>query len=452
VSKTYTFETNYIKKETVKMKKIAMLLLVLTLAAVPMTASAQETTNTAFQVVNLSDTTDANVTIVFYDTSGAETHTLEDTISKGSSKTYVQADMEAALGTTFNGSVVVSADQEIAAIVNQNTANDDATSGYNASYTGFSEGGTDFYIPIVLNNFYGYSTEISIQNAGNDPVNVDVTYDTTGCTDEVDDLKKGTVVRFDNTETCSGGLNANGSATVSATGPVVAVVNQMSDGDNLEQTYNGFALANAGSTLYTPIALHAFYGFNSSFQVQNVSGSEMDICATYSDDVHECVEGVADGASATFLQGDEDHANTWTGSAVITNTTGGDMVGVVNQQGGNSAASFNMYTEGAAKWSLPSLLYEYYGFTSSFQVQNVSDSNVDITVTYDDGSSAESLDVAPGDTATFVQNDETGHTANQAFSAVVEATGGEIVVVVNQDVLTPGAIDYQYSYNAVPLE
>jgi hypothetical protein len=434
------------------MRKIAILLIVLTLAAVPMAANAQgETTDTAFQVVNLSDT-EANVTIVFYGTDGSEVYSMDDTIGAGSSKTYVQGDMGTELGTTFNGSVVVSADQEIAAIVNQNTANEDATSGYNASYTGFSEGGTDFYIPIVLNNFYGYSTEISIQNAGSDPVDVDVTYDTAGCTDEVDGLEKGTAVRFDNTESCSGGLNANGSATVSATGPVVAVVNQMSDGANLEQTYNGFALANAGSTLYTPIALHEFYGFNSSFQVQNVSGAEMDICATYSDDVYECVEGVADGASATFLQGDEDHATQWTGSAVITNTTGGDMVGVVNQQGGNSAASFNMYTGGAAKWSLPSLLYEFFGFTSSFQVQNVSDSQVEVAVTYDDGVTVDTKSVAAGDTATFVQNDETGHTANQAFSAVVEATGGEIVVVVNQDVLTPGAIDYQYSYNAVPLE
>jgi len=433
------------------MKRIVTLLTVFALLAIPMVASAQgETTNTAFQVVNLSESEAASITVVFYDADGNQTHSLDDTINAGASKTYIQANM-GELGVSFNGSVVISSDQEIAAIVNQNTSNADATSGYNASYTGFSEGDTAFYIPIVLNNFYGYRTEISVQNASSEAVDVTVTYDTPECTDQKLALPVGAAVRFNNTETCNGGLNANGSATITATGPVVAIVNQISDDADLEQTYNGFGLANAGSTLYTPIALHQFYGFNSSFQVQNLSGAEMDICATYSDGLQECVAGVADGASATFLQGNEAHAAGWTGSAIITNTTGGNMVGVVNQQGGNSAASFNMYTGGATKWSLPSLLYQYYGFTSAFQVQNVSGDVVDITVTYDDGASASADDVADGDVATFIQNNETGHTPNQAFSAVIEATG-EIVVVVNQDVLTPGNIDYQYSYNAVPLE
>ena len=91
---------------------------------------------------------------------------------------------------------------------------------------------------------------------------------------------------------------------------MVAVVNQIGDASpsaNLEQTYNGFAPADGNSTLYAPIALHEYYGFNSSFQVQNISGAVMDICATYSDDLQMCVSDVADSGAATFLQGDETH-------------------------------------------------------------------------------------------------------------------------------------------------
>jgi hypothetical protein len=282
-------------------------------------------------------------------------------------------------------------------------------------------------------------------------VDVDVTYDTAGCTDEKDALAVGAAVRFSNLDTCDGGLNPNGSSLVSATGPVVAVVNQIVDG-KLEQTYNGFGPADANDVLYTPIALHAFYGFNSAFQVQNVSGAAMDVCATYSDGLFQCVTGVGDGDAATFLQGDESHVANWTGSAMITNTTGGDMVGIVNQQSNKSAASFNMFAGGATSWALPSLLYDYYGgYNSAFQVQNISSGAVDIDVTYSDGVTASADAVAAGGVATFIQNDETTHTNATAFSAVVEATG-DIVIVVNQDVLSPGAFDYQYSYNAVPTQ
>lgn len=434
------------------MKKIAILLVTISLLAVPLVAQAQ-TTNTAFQVLNLNSTEEAAVSIAFYNTSGTVVYTLNDTISAGSSKTYIQANMGTELGGSFNGSVVISSNQQVAAVVNQSTSNVDATVGYNASYTGFSEGNTDFYLPIILNAYYGFHTEVSIQNAGSSDVDVTVTYDTPGCTDTASSLKPGAAVRFDNTSTCSGGLNSNGSATISATGgPVVAIVNQIGESLNMEQAYNGFAPTDGASTLYAPVVLYAYYTFYSAFQVQNISGSTMDICATYSDGYYTCKTSIADGESATFIQNTETHSSTWTGSAVVTNTIGGDMVAIVNQQGGVSAASYNAYAGGSPQWALPSLLYQYYGFSSAYQCQNVSSGAVDIAVTYDDGASASASSVAAGDTATFIQAFESGHTANQAFSAIVTATGGDIVCVVNQDKITAGAIDYMYSYNAVDMQ
>lgn len=430
------------------MKKIAILLVAISLLAVPLVVQAQ-TTNTAFQVLNLNSTEDASISISFYDTSGTVVYTLNDTISAGSSKTYIQANMGTELGGSFNGSAVVSSNQQVAAIVNQSTSNVDATVGYNASYTGFSEGNTDFYLPIILNAYYGFHTEVSIQNASSSNVDVTVTYDTAGCTDTTSSLAPGAAVRFDNTTTCSGGLSSNGSATISATGPVVAIVNQIGESVNMEQAYNGFAPTDGASTLYAPVVLYDFYTFYSAFQVQNISGSTMDICATYSDGYYTCKTSIADGESATFIQNTETHASTWTGSAVVTNTIGGDMVAIVNQQGGVSAASYNAYAGGSTQWALPSLLYQYYGFSSAYQCQNISASSVDIAVTYDDGASTSASGIAPGATATFIQASESGHTPNQAFSAIVTATGGDIVCVVNQDKITAGAIDFMYSYNAV---
>ena len=432
------------------MKRIVVLIMVLAVLAVPMAATAQTTTNTAFQVVNLSQTDAANINITFYDTSGAEVYTMADVISASGSTTYIQSQM-GGLGDTFNGSVVVSSDQEIAAIVNQNTNDGSNTAGYNGSYTGFSTGSTTFVIPIVLSSFYTYHTEISVQNAGDSPVNVTVDYVDTACTDDTaSNLAVGTAVRFNN-ETSCGGVFVNTSATITADGPVVAIVNQITESNNQEQTYNGFAPADGNDVLYGPIMLKGYYGFNSAFQVQNVSGAPMDITATYSDGEVETVTGVPDGASATFIQQNENHADGWTGSVQVTNSTGGAMVGIVNQQGARGAASYNMYAGGSQTWALPSLLYKYYGFTSAFQVQNISGGPVDITITYDDGTSNSASGVADGDVVAFIQDLEGGHTSPWAGSARVEADG-DIVIVVNQDVLTQGVIDFQYSYNAVPLQ
>jgi hypothetical protein len=138
------------------MKRVAALLVALAIVALPMAAGAQTTTRTAFQVVNLSQNAAANVHIIFYDLNGNELFSMDDSITAGSSETYIQENMSddppAGIGSTFNGSAVVYSDQEVAGIINQNTSDshDDrpnATRGYNGSYTGFTQGSDIFYIP-----------------------------------------------------------------------------------------------------------------------------------------------------------------------------------------------------------------------------------------------------------------------------------------------------------------
>ncbi|MBN1887676.1 MAG: hypothetical protein JW850_06785 [Thermoflexales bacterium] len=436
------------------MKKLVALLTVgmIVLGLVPLASAQTSTTNTGVQVVNLSSTTTANITFTYYRQNGT-TLFFNDTIDAGGSKVYAQASEPTLSGeATFNGSVVISADQPVAAIVNQSTASSTGGYRFNGSYTGFSQGSTSFYVPVALRAYYNFSTEISVQNAGTGPVDVDVTYSTTGCTDSMDALPAGAVVRFDNTATCSGALESNGSATITATGPVVAVVNQMNKTANKEQTYNGFAPADAGPVLYSPIALRAYYTFNSAFQVQNVSGAAMDITVTYSDGISRTITGVADGAAAMFAQTAEAHALGWAGSAKVTNSTGGNMVGIVNQSNpAGKASSFNMFTSGANRWVLPSLLRAYYGYNSGYQIQNVGDTAVTVNVTYSDGQhNMTGVVIEPGQVAgPYAQTAEADHGVSWSGSAVVESTG-PIVIVVNQD--APGEFDRQYAYNAVPVQ
>jgi hypothetical protein len=228
----------------------------------------------------------------------------------------------------------------------------------------------------------------------------------------------------------------------------VAVVNQISPSDEKEQSYNGFPPTDGADTLFNPIVLKDYFQFNSSFQVQNVSGAPMDITADYSDGLSVTKEDIAHGQSATFIQETEAHASGFTGSVIVTNDTGGDMVAIVNQaSSGGKASSFNMYCRCYEKWVLPSLLYEYYDYSSSYQVQNVSGGPVDITATYSDGTTATRIGVPDNDVATFIQADES-HASGWSGSATLEATG-DVVVVVNQD--APADFDKQYSYNPSPV-
>src|SRR5574341_271497 len=67
-----------------------------------------------FQVQNLSGST-ANITLTYYNQDGTTAASVGDTITQNGSKTYFPL---TSVATGFNGSVVISSDQPIAAIAN----------------------------------------------------------------------------------------------------------------------------------------------------------------------------------------------------------------------------------------------------------------------------------------------------------------------------------------------
>jgi len=438
------------------MKKLTAVTLVVVLIATlaPAMASAQFTTVTSFQVQNLSSET-ANVQLTFYDANGdvVTAATLADTISALSNKLYTQGN-NTNLPTGFSGSVVVSSDQPIAAIGVQ-----DSTSGsmhYQGTYGGFSSDAASdkFYLPTIMKAFYGYTTQVSVQNAGSSNVDVTVTYSPGSYTDTKTGLKPGQVHRFDNTNTASMPTNYIGAATIttSSGGKVVAVVNQINAASYQEQTYEGFSDVNAGSPLYTPVLMRSFYGFNTSVQVQNVGTASSNVTIFYSNG-YSNTQTLAGGAGYLFTQGNEANLPSgWIGSARITSTAS-DIVAVVNQQNTTTgkAASYNAFATTATHYVGPNVMKAFYGFNTSVQVQNVSATATTCTATFSPGGTTQTTPSALAQYETYLFTQGNNAALGATYIGAVDLTcgGQSFVAMINQDGAA-GQGDNAMAYDALP--
>jgi hypothetical protein len=389
-------------------------------------------TVTNIQVQNLSDET-ATCHIIYYRTDGSIALEYDFTIDPNGTWSKYQG-AETGLEDGFNGSVVISSDKPVAAIVNQKTTGGQERSG---SYSGESAGSTISYAPIIMKEFYGFDTEISIQNASAGPVDVTVSYYdqagnlVTGAEDECLGLATGAACRVNQSDNATLPTKFNGSGSVSATGPVVVVINQ--NGPNKQNTYNGFP--SGGQTLSAPIVMFEFYKFKTAIQVQNVGGAQTRVRATYSDGIVVTSGYVQPNSSTSFYSWTEGHAPNFNGSVTITSLDGQDLVAMVNQTNDIQSSAYNAFAQGSTQFVLPTIMRNYYDYSTAMQIQNVSGALCDCVVTYDDGVAAVPVgsltNIPPGASVLIANRTEIAHGDNYTGSATVVCTG-DVVVVVNQ--------------------
>jgi hypothetical protein len=440
------------------MKKIVVLLaLVAALLLVVQAVGAQGglSYDSGFQIQNLDDTNDATVTIEYYDQDGTVNTTVTDSIPAGSSVTYYPIDPAAG----FNGSVVVSSEFPVAAIVNvlgKGLA-------YGASYNGFTAGTETVSLPLIMKENSGYSTWFNVQNAGTAAVDVDVAYAGTACTDSAT-IQPGAAATFDQeVDQCltSGYV---GAATVSAPGgSVVATVMQV--GPTTLFAYNGFT--GGATNPVIPLVNANNSGYITGVQVQNTGGTDTDVTLDYAPVVGTaCSETktVPAGSSATFAlyaftfggdpdpgTNDCDFGETFVGSATVSaNSAGQDLVGIVNQlsPAGNKGSSYSAFDASSATGTvvMPLIMDRNSGFYTGFNVQNVGAGSTTVTCTYtsNDGTitdSETSGTLDPGDAFNSLQLNQL---ANGFVGSGVCEASENIIGVVNE--LGSGSGDQLFSY------
>jgi len=461
------------------MKKLSILVLVLVLAASFTLASAQggglpgTGWESGQQIQNTSDTDQATVVFMLYDQSGNPTDCTDDAknpVDPGASVNYLTEDCPVDAG--FQGSAVVSADASIAAIVNVNNRSVGAAAG---QYTGTdgSDVSTTIAFPLVKNAFAGRTTTFYVQNASEEPNDITATYSTgeigetpTERTQTFDDVPANAMVILmpSDAGVLAGEL---GSLVVEGTEPIA--------GSSLEHEASATIAANLQASKaftpseYDPVAYcplvrnnHTGRNMTTGIQAQNVSGSPQSITVDYSYRVgggalqtsSATSPELANGESYTFFyQGPNATLPEGAlGSAIVSGDDGGDIAVVVNDRGfaldPSPVTTYACFPDAGTTSDVVVPLYKeyFFGNTTGIQVQNVSDGDVTVELTYTPvGGSpvtvSHSDPISQGASKTFFgvsqglsPADITGADASllNSFGGVTISADGDIVAIVNE--------------------
>lgn len=488
-----------------KTKIVALVIVLLLVAGLTPMALAQyaDPWFTSYMIQNLDTLNPASVVVSYYDSNGTRIAGADKslTIPAGGQVTVVQYTDDPALSGMF--SAVVSSDRPLAVIVNQQTAPTGLTYMRStppfASYTGFESGATQMTLPEIMHNWYGYYTEFFVQNVGTGPANVGVTYypgmaGASGVTQNVN-IPQYASHRFSQKDMSSlrapGGTYVGrfiGSAVITSTQPIVAVVNEHNEGARKLFTYNGFS---SGATdLVCPSILRGHYRWYTSLSIANPSLSQAaTVTITYYADTQyslpEALRGTTVVKTFTIDPGKSLTRYDGTGASPTPDPNLSDLrdftrffgtvriqsnipvVAKVNQENdGGNAEAYNCIDASTAskKVVVPLIQASFYGFYTSLTIQNMADSSGTITITYtSDGTYSSPTNTShqvvrsisargqynswEGGITTTGDVYNSGRFTRFNGSAVIESNV-PIVAIVNEEKHGTGA-DHGYSFNTI---
>jgi len=291
--------------------------------------------NTWYSVQN-AGTADATVNVAYSD---GTTNTA--TIKPGAAKVFYQS-QETHNAAVFAGTVT-SNQPIVAAVIQESTA-------VMFAYTGFTgAGSTAPVFPLVNSNNANYVSGLQIQNAGTAETSVTVSYKAslagTDCT-ETQSIAAGAsktfaLFAFANgaNSTCAAGARFVGSAKVtanSANQPLVGIGNQLLPGVN-GGAYGSFSAAESTNKVVMPLIMDRNGGYFTGFSVQNVGAAATSVNCTFSGSGVTVAGNLNPDQALADLQGNK-LGDKYVGAATCTAGAGGQIVGVVNELGANTAA------------------------------------------------------------------------------------------------------------------
>jgi hypothetical protein len=432
-------------------------------AVVPAYAQLGETDISSFTVQNI-DTTDATVTVRFIQEDGTEiTPTVLNaskpnpfTLTPGSSfEIYLPGIPDAQLP---NGrySVVIESNAQVVAIAN---LIGQGARYFNGSYSGFSDGATEFYLPGVVHNYYGWYSLISVQNVGSGPADVTVTITcangTTGTLTQ-NDVPQNASKHFDLETMVPTGFTAatscNGSAAITSDQPVVVVDNQSVPANGNTQSYGG--VATGYPRLFAPALYTNYYGWNASLNIRKLDAGATTVTVTYSDGgTSSC--SLTDAVPSCLLYMPSVHPTAGYYGATIAASPANNLVAIVNAANGSQAQTYNAIGSGTGTVGIPSVMKSYYGWNTSFTCQNVGTVATTMNISYAGyaGNAYDTALIQPGGSIekftpaeAFLPN---GHVGGATVTA--NASGALVSCIVNFN--NPAQMsetigDWSMSYNA----
>ena len=445
------------------MKKLSVLLVLALLLTMVATVSADTPApggpfNTAFRVQNLGND-DAHCTFAFYDKDGNtkyQSGALAAIAPGDSLYVYVPSDTTVVAGM-YSG--VVSCDQEVAAVANFG----DADSG--ASYSGVSgsELATTLYAPGIYDNYFNFYSNVVVQNASSSANDITLAIYEPGKTTPVyQNTKSGVAanafVTWDQEGLTELVDNQFYSAKITGTGNVAAIVNIYGRGGSENTLFSYNAQASGSSTVYAPVIMNAYFGYNTALVVQNMGSVAADVTITYSDagTGSDWTGTIGPGAAQSFYTPASGVPAGELLGAKIVSTNNQELAVIVNEQTGfNRAGTYNGFAAGSQSVSVPVVMNGYFKWNSSVTCQNVGSGNANMKIAYSgvsgEFSPAEGTSISSGKVGLFYQPAHLS-TLDWIGSATI-SSNEDIVCVTNQDQNMPPQstqkMDQLYVYNGI---
>jgi len=417
---------------------------------------------TAFRVQNLDPTQNATCQYELFDDAGVSRFKSDPLPAiRPNESAYVFTPQVANMPAgTF--SAVITCNVQVAAVVNYS----DATKG--DTYVGEANPASTLYIPSAYNNYFNFFTQYRIQNASSTPQSVRVEYFAPGASTPA----ATTVVPLGGNGSATveqaglAGLNRNVSysARLTGTAPLAATVSIYGQGVVERQLYAFTAFDNGSPTIYAPVIMNNYYGYDSAITIQNLDAAEADVDVQYTNGVTRNVK-VAGNSSQVVLNAQEATLQrNVLYSAKIVSKNGRRLIVTVNESLRNNsrASTYEGIAGGGRTHVAPITMFQYFGFNSSITCQNIGNAATRVDITYAGTNRAgqpvtvagDPITIAPGATGFFFQ-----FLANQKLpsgfigSATLTAASSDIVCVVNQDQSEPQFatqnIDQLYAYGTL---
>ena len=459
------------------------------------TAQAQRDTTAAPGVwgsailIQNTGTAQANVTVEFYDKDGTlrKTYSISQPIAAGRSRTLLVGFDSTNFGDLAGGqySAKISADQPIVATVQTSSVSQASAPWTAFAYEGVSTPATKLFFPANYKNFYGFYSEMVIQNAGSSATNLSVEFyaqngSRIGNAISLGSLGTNRAKTFATSDSVfaslpSGDVNGIfGAVVTSSSGAIAGVGNLWREAPtNMTASYTAFT--EGSEALYAPALYKGFYGFGSMLTVQNIHPTETaNITITYSNGTTETATLGPNVARGFYTPGNSALPSgdvNGTFGAVVT-TSGGSIVGNVGYSrppelsGGATLGDYALYNcppAAATEVNVPNILNNYYGLFSNVSVQNTGTQTTNITLTYENGQSQTITNVAPRGVANFLHlpNISTNPltSTSSSLSGVASSSNGQPLVAVVQHNTEPqlteynsakSPSDYLHVYTATP--
>lgn len=312
----------------------------------------------------------ANISLEVYNTSGGTFSPSLAPLAVNGAGSYFVGQINA-LGTSFNGSAVMSADQPVVATIVQVPTS--TTVKNRPLSNGFSSGSNSVLVATVLKNTAGYNSKVVIQNTDSAPNNFMVEFvsaatNTVFHTINQTNVAPNTSVYYDAGTIVALGAAFNGSMRITATkttgggaGSAVATSLELEIAGNGAYAFQGVPSTSAATTVYMATALcNLLVGgvpapnnkATTAYAIQNTGAALANVTITYKGaatttqnlsipagsklSANPCTAGAGDG---------------FTGSATIVSSQ--PIVAIGKVFGAGLTTAFEGATAGAAKIALP---------------------------------------------------------------------------------------------------